>query len=145
MTSVTPSQGIMVAETPFFVRAFRSPVDPERLRSVRESIVTHALEKGLAKERAWDLAAAADELLCNIDEHSGAAWIEISLENDGDTTTLRVNDDGRDFDVDAAAERSQSPTGKRERGLGLYLVKSLARRIEHRRLADGANETVLQF
>lgn len=135
----------MVAETPFFVRAFRSPVDPDRLRAVRESIVTHALEKGLAKERAWDLAAAADELLCNIDEHSGAAWIEISLENDGERTLLRVNDDGRDFDLPAAAEKAAAPTGKRERGLGLFVVKSLARTIEHRRLKDGANETLLQF
>lgn len=135
----------MVAETPFFVRAFRSPVDPERLRSVRESIVTHALEKGLAKERAWDLAAAADELLCNIDEHSGAAWIEISLEKDGDKTLMRVNDDGRSFDVDQAVAKAAAPTGKRERGLGLFLVKSLAHSIEHRRLTDGANETLLQF
>lgn len=135
----------MVAETPFFVRAFRSPVDPERLRSVRESIVTHALEKGLSRERAWDLAAAADELLCNIDEHSGAGWIEISLEADGDRTLLRVNDDGRDFDLPGAAQKAGPPTGKRERGLGLFVVKSLARSIEHRRLQDGANETLLHF
>lgn len=135
----------MVQEVPFFVRAFRSPVDPERLRSVRESIVTHALEKGLEQEKAWGLAAAADELLCNIDEFSGAAWIEISLEAHGDQTLLRVNDDGRKFDLGGAAVDASTPTGKQERGLGLFLVKSLARAIEHRRLDDGANETLLHF
>lgn len=127
------------------MRAFRAPVDPERLRSVRESIVDQALQKGLAKERAWGLAAAADELLCNIDEHSGAAWIEISLESQGEATVLRVNDDGRHFDLGQAAGAALQPSGKRERGLGLYLVKSLARSIQHRRLDDGANETLLQF
>lgn len=135
----------MVAETPFFVRAFRSPADPDRLRAVREGIVTHALEQGLPRERAWDLASAADELLCNIDEHSGAAWIEVSLETKGDSVLMRVNDDGRDFDLSAAAAEAAAPGGHRERGLGLFVVRSLARSIEHRRLQDGANETLLHF
>lgn len=135
----------MTAESPFFVRAFRSPVDPDRLRTVREGIVVHAIEHGLPKELAWDIAAAADELLCNIDEHGGAAWIEISLEQDGNETIMRLNDDGRDFDLNAAVEAISLPNTKRERGLGLFVVKSVARSIQHRRLEDGANETRLSF
>jgi anti-sigma regulatory factor (Ser/Thr protein kinase) len=135
----------VVAETPFFVRAFRSPVDPDRLRAVREGIVTHALKQGIPQERAWDLASAADELLCNIDEHGGAAWIEVSVERTADGALLRVNDDGRSFDVVSAAARAQGPLGRQERGLGLYVVQSLARSIEHRRLEDGANETLLHL
>lgn len=135
----------MASGTPFFVRAFRSPVDPERLRSVRESIVQHALGIGLPQERAWDVASAADELLCNIDEHSGAAWMEISLEQGPSGPQLRLNDDGRDFDLSGAARDAAEPAGHRERGLGLYVVRQLARSIEHRRLPDGANETVLHF
>ena len=135
----------MTVEQPFFVRAFRSPVDPDRLRTVRESIVMHAIEKGLPKERAWDMAAAADELLCNIDEHAGAAWIEISLEQAGNETLLRINDDGRYFDLNAAVDAITVPNNHRERGLGLYVVKSMARSFRHRRLEDGANETLLSF
>jgi len=131
--------------SPFFVRAFRSPVDPARLRTVRESIVLHAIERGLPQERAWEMAAAADELLCNIDEHSGAAWIEISLEQDGEHTLMRVNDDGRDFDLAGAVAAMMAPNNHRERGLGLFVVKSFARSVQHRRLEDGANETVLSF
>jgi anti-sigma regulatory factor (Ser/Thr protein kinase) len=136
----------MVAlEQPFFVRAFRSPVDPDRLRTVRESIVTHVIERGLPKERAWDMAAAADELLTNIDEHAGAAWIEISLEQAGEQTLLRINDDGRAFNVQAAVEGIVAPNNHRERGLGLFVVKSMAQSVQHRRLDDGANETLLSF
>jgi anti-sigma regulatory factor (Ser/Thr protein kinase) len=135
----------MVAESPFFVRAFRAPVDPERLRSVRESIVQHALDAGLPQTKAWDLASAADELLCNIDEHSGAGWMEISLEHGPNGTKMRLNDDGRDFDLAVAAEGADAPTGRRDRGLGLFVVKQLASSIQRRRLADGANETLLMF
>jgi anti-sigma regulatory factor (Ser/Thr protein kinase) len=120
-------------------------VDPERLRTVRESIVLHALERGLPKERAWDMAAAADELLTNIDEHSGAAWIEISLEQEGERTLLRVNDDGREFDVEAAVNARTAPNNHRMRGLGLFVVRTVAQSVQHRRLDDGANETLLSF
>jgi anti-sigma regulatory factor (Ser/Thr protein kinase) len=136
---------ILTLEQPFFVRAFRSPVDPDRLRTVRESIVTHVIERGLPKERAWDMAAAADELLTNIDEHAGAAWIEISLEDAGELTLLRINDDGRPFDVGAAIASISAPNNHRERGMGLYVVKSMAQSVQHRRLEDGANETLLSF
>lgn len=135
----------MTLEQPFFVRAFRSPVDPDRLRTVRESIVTHVIERGLPKERAWDMAAAADELLTNIDEHAGAAWIEISLEQAGERTILRINDDGRAFDVEKAVGAIVEPNNHRERGLGLFVVKSMAQSVQHRRLDDGANETLLSF
>lgn len=138
----------MVAEMPFFVRAFRSPVDPERLRSVREGIVQHALERGLSRERAWDLASAADELLCNIDEHAAAAWMEVSVEMGEDGPLLRISDDGRPFDLNAAVEGAADkvkPGRWKERGLGLLVVSRLARSIQHRRSDDGANETVLSF
>jgi anti-sigma regulatory factor (Ser/Thr protein kinase) len=120
-------------------------VDPDRLRTVRESIVLHAVERGLPQERAWDMAAAADELLCNIDEHAGAAWIEISLEQEGERTLMRVNDDGREFDVASAISGIQAPNNHRERGLGLFVVKSVTHSVKHRRLEDGANETLLSF
>lgn len=135
----------MVAAGPFFVRAFRSPVDPDRLRAVREGIVAQALARGMPSSRAWDLAAVADELLCNIEEHAGAGWIEISLEEDGGGTLLRLNDDGRDFDVAAAVVQAPGPEGRRERGLGLHLVRSVARVVRHRRTDQGANETLVHL
>jgi anti-sigma regulatory factor (Ser/Thr protein kinase) len=137
----------MVDALPFFVRAFRSPVDPDRLRLVRENIVAHALEKGLPQTQAWDLASAADELLCNIDEHSGAAWMEVAVELGEDGPRLRISDDGRPFNVQAAtlAAADSLPRGGRDRGLGLVVVARMARSVEHRRLDDGANETVLSF
>jgi anti-sigma regulatory factor (Ser/Thr protein kinase) len=135
----------MTQESPFFIRAFRTPVDPERLRSVRESIIQHALQAGLEKERAWDLASVADELLCNVDEHSGAAWMELSLERGPEGIRMRLNDDGREFDLKGAMQAAGEPSGRRDRGLGLFVVRQLVKSVERRRMADGANETLLHF
>jgi len=137
---------MMTAAVPFFVRAFRAPVTPARLRSVREGLLQEALAQGIPEPKAWDLAAAADELLCNIEEHSNARWMEISAETGEDgETVLRICDDGRAFDVTQAVGKAPGPSGWRERHLGLWMVKRLANAMESRRSDDGANEILIRF
>lgn len=136
----------MAPAVPFFVRAFRAPVTPARLRSVREGLLQEALNQGIVEEKAWNLVAAADEILCNIEEHSNARWMEISAErSDEGEAVLRICDDGHDFDISKAAAKAPGPSGWRERHLGLWMVKRLASAMESRRSPEGANEILIRF
>jgi anti-sigma regulatory factor (Ser/Thr protein kinase) len=137
---------LMAPSSPFFVRAFRAPVTPARLRSVRDGLLQEALARGVPEPKAWDLFAAADELLCNIEEHSNARWMEISAEQGDDgEAVLRIVDDGRDFDVSKASIKAPGPSGWRERHLGLWMVARLARAMESRRSPEGGNEILIRF
>jgi len=136
----------MAPAVPIFVRAFRAPVTPARLRAVREALLAEAMVHGFSQELAWSLSAAADELLCNIEEHGTAGWMEISVEmGEHGAPLLRICDDGGLFDTAAAALKAPGPAPHRERRLGLWMVQQFAGRVEHRRLPGGANETLLTF
>jgi NarL family two-component system sensor histidine kinase LiaS len=79
----------------------------------------------LSPPRAADqeLFRVVEEALSNIARHSGAtqAWVSITL--DGETVTLRVEDNGRGFD----AGEVERETGNGVRGLGL---RSMRERVE---------------
>ena len=61
-----------------------------------------ALDHRLAPEAAHELSQIAREALSNVARHSGAARALLALDIDGDSATLRVEDDGRGFDPSQA-------------------------------------------
>lgn len=69
----------------------------------------HVLEPALASQ----LYRIANEAVTNAMKHSGAIRIEISVENSGDTLSLRVRDDGRGMP-------SVDPDGE---GMGIHIMK----------------------
>lgn len=52
----------------------------------------------LSPEAGHELVQIAREAVSNVARHSGAAHADLSLEVEGDTATLRIEDDGRGFD-----------------------------------------------
>jgi signal transduction histidine kinase len=57
------------------------------------------LDRRLPPEAAHELSQIAREALSNIARHSGARRASLAVEVDGDTATLRVEDDGNGFDL----------------------------------------------
>lgn len=66
-----------------------------------------------------DLFRIAQEALQNVEQHAGASQVEISLVREGDTTVLRITDNGVGFDVERI-ERS------RGHGIGLSNMRQRA-------------------
>lgn len=57
----------------------------------------------LSREHSAALYRVAREVLANVLKHAEAHTVEFSLDRDPDGTVLRISDDGRGFDPDAAA------------------------------------------
>jgi NarL family two-component system sensor histidine kinase LiaS len=79
-------------------------------------------EAPLAVEEA--LFRVAQEALANVQRHSGATQVEVTLAWAGQGVTLRVTDDGHGFDPEAAWGRGLGLPGMRER------VEALGGRLE---------------
>jgi len=94
---------------------------------------------------AYRVQLVLEEVLSNVIRHGfadeGEHEIEVRIGYDGRDVEVRVSDDGASFDPAAAPEvdvdgaLDDRPVG----GLGIHLVKSVAKQIEHRR-AEGRNE-----
>src|SRR6202035_2867399 len=99
-------------------------------------------------ENAWDLSAAADELLCNVMVHSGALWLDLGVcQNAFDgMLRLRLLDDGERFDVALAAERAPAQAAEGiERHMGLEMIRGVSKDLSYRQLPEGSNELVLSL
>ena len=122
------------------------PFEAEKFRDARDEVLASCLRQGIAREHAWDLSAAADELLCNVLEHSGAQWLDLGVCQHAVSGMLRLRllDDGQRFDVALAAEKAPELAGDgNQRHLGLVAVKSVSRDLSYRQLPQGCNELVL--
>lgn len=132
----------------FFQCRLKGPFSAPELRAAREALMDACLRHGLKEEQAWDLSAAADELMCNVLEHNQAGWMDLGICQEANTGMLRLRllDDGERFDVAVAAERSEEAAGDgNDRRLGLHLVKGVSKQLVYRRLEEGANELVLSL
>ena len=131
----------------FFVESLHPPLGAEGVRDLRDSLLEKALQAGVTEEQAWKLAAAADELVCNLEEHGNAGSLGLSAElTEGhEPLRLRIRDNGQGFNLVRAAAMAEGPTGRQERGLGLWMVRQATRSLSQERTAAGENETVLEF
>lgn len=117
------------------------------MRNLRGSLLAYALDSGLEKEEAWRLAAVADELVSNLEEHGNADWLQVSAElpHDHEPLRLRLLDNSHGFNLVLAAAVAEEPDGLRERGLGLFMVRQATRSLWQGHTSKGENETVLEF
>lgn len=105
---------------------------------VREFFAAH----GLDDERAYDVDLVLEELFTNMVRHArgGEADIEVGLEEDGNSLTLQLRDEGVEpWDLSQAPppEIDRPIHERRPGGLGIHFIRQLTRdlRFEH---VDGA-------
>ncbi len=132
----------------FYQSRLHRPFETESFREAREALLESCLRQGIPEVQAWDLAAAADELLCNVLEHSDAEWIDLGVcQNAVDgMLRLRMLDNGQRFDVALAAESSDAAAGDgNNRHMGLVMIKGVSTGLSYRQLPEGGNELVLSL
>ena len=101
-------------------------------------------------EAVYSTVLALEEVVTNIIKYayadSSGHEIQVETQIGEDEVVLRISDDGREFDILSAPPPpldrplEERPTG----GLGIHLVRSLARRIEYAR-AGGRNVLLLSI
>jgi anti-sigma regulatory factor (Ser/Thr protein kinase) len=132
----------------FFQQRLLRPFDAKSFRIAREELLQACLRQGVLKEQAWDLSAAADELLCNVLEHSNAQWLDLGVcQNalDG-MLRLRLLDDGQRFDVALATNKAPEAAGDgNNRHLGLLMIRGVSRELVYSQRPEGCNELVLSL
>jgi anti-sigma regulatory factor (Ser/Thr protein kinase) len=130
---------------PIFYKKLSKPFSPLELRQFREEQVQVAKAAGLSEILAWDLAAVADELVCNIVEHADAQWLEWSLVVEGmERAKLVLKDNGRVFNPAKLANTAETLAGDfTHRNMGLLMVRRTVESMEYNRLDDGSNELIL--
>lgn len=132
----------------FFQQRLLKPYNSDAVRQAREDLVDACMRQGVKPEQAWDLSAAADELLCNVVEHSDAQWLDLGVcQNAVDgMLRLRLLDNGQRFDVALATAGAVEAAGDgNNRHLGLVMIKGVSKELSYRRLAEGGNELVLSL
>jgi anti-sigma regulatory factor (Ser/Thr protein kinase) len=132
----------------FFQQRLLRPFDAKSFRLAREELLQACLRQGILKEQAWDLSAAADELLCNVLEHSDAQWLDLGVcQNalDG-MLRLRLLDNGQRFDVALATNKAPEVAGDgNNRHLGLLMIRGVSRELSYSQRPEGCNELVLSL
>ena len=105
-----------------------------------------AASQGVSQELRPQLELVVEELCTNVMEHSGAAWLELSLACEQGRVWVRINDNGRPFDVLEGMQGSRFDLSKVEdRHLGLYMVEQLTRTIRRSRDAQGINRVEFEI
>lgn len=92
-------------------------------------------------------AIIMDEIVSNIVRCSGAAEFSIGFERCGDDIEMTFMDNGRAFDptVEIADPDITATAEKRKiGGLGIFLVKKMAKSVEYRRVGD-SNRLVVKL
>lgn len=100
------------------------PLDSAAPRVARRAL-TSSLSRVVPTERLADVLLAASELVANAVQHSGArgrGTLAMTVDLDGRSVRVEVEDPGPGFDPSRASERGPLPTS----GFGLRLVERLA-------------------
>jgi len=124
--------------------------DPAELETLAEFCLRCAKAHGVGPKTLLELNLVLDELCTNIMSYAydddREHWIGIRAERRGGMLRVEISDDGRPFDVTAAAAGADVPRSLEDRpvgGLGLQLVRRYVSGIEYRR-ENGRNITVIE-
>lgn len=125
------------------LRRFESAFGPEAVDQLRDWLAHELRVAGVSSDLAYSVLTLADEVCCNVLEHSDAHWLELGLEAGGANGAigLQVRDDGSPFDPTRAlppAEGAVVQPGQ-DRKLGLYMMSRLGEHLKYRR-EGGVNE-----
>lgn len=126
---------------------FESPMSQDHIEAVREQLQRACEAMGLDEDLKAILVSMADELCCNIMEHSGASWMELTLDLKDSTpkaATLTLRDDGTAFDPVDSASYFDEPFLVQgvDRHLGLWMMSPLIPELEYRRIDERINQLV---
>lgn len=126
--------------------AIRLANDLEELDRLSEALESFCTEQGFSPAQTYSLELALDEIVSNIIQYGAfddiRERISILIRHDGDTSLIRVEDDGVAFnpltaappELDVPLEQRKRPVG----GLGIHIVSSVMDRVEYFR-RDGKN------
>ncbi len=98
----------------------------------RDGLAARLVRRGydrLTPEREEVLYRIAQEALSNTVKHARARSIEVELAASGARASMRIRDDGKGFDPQAAAARSFSPSTLEGGGMGLSTMRERARHL----------------
>lgn len=129
-------------------KRLQRPFNGAEISAIRREILDDCQAQGLPNSLGWDLVSTADELLCNVWEHSRADWVdfEMNLDPARGTAHMVIRDNGRGFDFEAAVARAEEAAGNgTNRKMGLMLVKRTVDEMRFRRRPEGINELTLEL
>jgi serine/threonine-protein kinase RsbW len=110
---------------------------PEELGALLQAVATWAAAAGVAAAPAGRLGLVVDELAANVVAHGAARQISVAVEPRPGALRISVADDGRPFDPLALPppDTSESLESRQIGGLGVHLVRRLARSLAYAREA----------
>lgn len=110
------------------------------LPQLMDALEAHLDAAGVPMAVASAVMIAADEVLANVLDHSGAGSVSVRASTRDGRVSVEVSDDGAPFDPTAAAAPDTTlDVDEREiGGLGVHLVKRLMEAVDYSR-ADGRN------
>lgn len=129
---------------------FSLPNSLEAVGEAHRSLEAFLEGHGVASEATFPILLALEEAATNVIKYAYADSRphEVALEAElgPDELALRVIDDGREFNpLDAPPPELEKPHEERAiGGLGIHLLRNLARRIEYERV-EGKNRVTLFF
>ncbi len=117
-----------------------APPTIDGVAELSERLDRWALDRGLSDGRRHDLLVAFDELASNVARYAEAAsQLEVrAVVSPRRTVVLTVEDDGAPFDpLDRPAPATSAALADRQPGgLGIHLVRRLAKRVVYARSAE---------
>ncbi|MBC17333.1 protein of unknown function [Pseudodesulfovibrio profundus] len=124
--------------------SFRMTNKENCFRRFRPLLVTFGEQHGLPDKVIFHLSLVIDELVTNIISYGYADFnihpIDVSLSLEGTVVTIRIEDDGKPFNIlTAPPPELDIPLDERVRpvgGMGVHLVKSMVHLVQYERKDD---------
>jgi anti-sigma regulatory factor (Ser/Thr protein kinase) len=115
------------------------------IKDVRDNVRKECENLQLDPKDSFVLFFIADELCCNVMEHSQAKKMELKVEARGNDFLMELKDDGVAFDTGFKLEMAKTGEVRTDgdRRLGLALVSRLVDQIEYERSTQGFNQLKL--
>ena len=125
-----------------FVLRFGPKFRAENVDRMRVKLGQCLEHQGVTGTAGHMIMSMADELICNIMEHSHANWVEVELQlrPESGQVVLLLRDDGVPFDPGEINKQALPKEGLKhggDRHLGLYLVSRIATSWKYSRTNDG--------
>ena len=125
------------------------PATLDSLTSIQDYIQHHAVQAGVQTQQIFSIQLIVDEVIANITNyaypHTDSGMITIGIEFSKDTFSISFSDDGPPFNpLDATPPDITESIDDREiGGLGIFMVRQMADKIEYNRHDNKNSLTVM--
>ncbi len=121
------------------------PPEAEAVPRLLDAVEAFADAAGLAPSVAHRLALVVEEVAANLAMHGGgaASFLAVSVRLEGGAVVAVLEDDGHPFDplANPAPDTESGVEGREAGGLGLHLVRRVARSLDYSR--EGARNRLV--